>query len=75
MRLFRPFFLLLFFQLSSLGVAEPFSNRSRESFDAGWVFSLGDSKGVEAPDFDDSRWRQLDLPHDWSKAKGSVREL
>ena len=42
------------------------SARNRESFDAGWAFSLGDSEGVEAPDFDDSRWRQLDLPHDWS---------
>ena len=59
-------FLLLTLLVSTLSAAEPSLPRSRESFDAAWSFSLGDSQGVEAPDFDDSRWRQLDLPHDWS---------
>ena len=59
-------FLLLALLVSTLSAAEPSLPRSRESFDAAWSFSLGDSLGVEAPDFDDSRWRQLDLPHDWS---------
>jgi beta-galactosidase len=40
--------------------------RSRLSFDAGWRFTLGDPAGAERPAFDDSRWRRLDLPHDWS---------
>ena len=62
-RLFSPLFLLA---LSLAGFADQPSTRSRESFDAGWNFSLGDSQGVESPDFDDSKWRQLDLPHDWS---------
>lgn len=57
--------LLLIFAPALLA-EEKHSPRSRESFDASWAFSLGDSKGVQAPDFDDSRWRQLDLPHDWS---------
>jgi beta-galactosidase len=26
----------------------------------------GDLTGAEAPDYDDSEWRTLDLPHDWS---------
>ncbi len=34
--------------------------------DFGWKFSLGDPAGAETPSFDDSSWRQVDLPHDWS---------
>jgi beta-galactosidase len=37
-----------------------------ELFDLGWRFSLGDAPGAEKPTFDDSTWRTLDLPHDWS---------
>ncbi len=32
----------------------------------GWKFSKGDPKEASSPGFDDSRWRTLDLPHDWS---------
>jgi len=35
------------------------------SFDEGWRFARGDVSGGEAPGFDDSSWRLLDLPHDW----------
>ncbi|MBL9213862.1 MAG: DUF4982 domain-containing protein [Opitutaceae bacterium] len=35
-------------------------------FDADWRFHLGDAPGAEAPGWDDSGWRKLDLPHDWS---------
>ena len=31
-----------------------------------WSFALGDSAGAQEPAFDDSGWRVLDLPHDWS---------
>ncbi len=65
------FFLITFAAwTSSLSAQDSNSVRSRESFDAAWSFSLGDSKGVEVPGFDDSRWRQLDLPHDWSVEAG-----
>jgi beta-galactosidase len=37
-----------------------------QSFDLGWKFLRGDAAGAEAKDFDDSKWRMLDLPHDWS---------
>jgi beta-galactosidase len=30
-----------------------------------WKFALGGNEGAESPDFDDSTWRTLDLPHDW----------
>ena len=35
-------------------------------FDFGWRFHLGGALGAEGPSFDDSQWRMIDLPHDWS---------
>ena len=32
----------------------------------GWRFLKGDTPGAESPDFADSQWRQLRLPHDWA---------
>ena len=31
-----------------------------------WAFHLGEVSGAETSEFDDSNWRKLDLPHDWS---------
>jgi beta-galactosidase len=42
--------------------------RQTVSFDGGWRFLQADAPGAEQPGFDDSRWRTLDLPHDWSIA-------
>ncbi len=36
------------------------------SFDSGWRFLRADAPGAEALAFDDSNWRTLDVPHDWS---------
>jgi len=35
-------------------------------FDDGWRFFRGDVPGAEARQFDDSTWRLVDTPHDWS---------
>lgn len=35
-------------------------------FNSGWLFHRGDIEGAQAVGFDDSNWRRLDLPHDWS---------
>jgi len=37
-----------------------------QSFDSHWRFLRGETAGAEDPAFDDSEWRILDLPHDWS---------
>ena len=34
--------------------------------DSDWRFFLGDVPQARDPAFDDSAWRMLDLPHDWS---------
>ncbi|MGQ9621474.1 MAG: glycoside hydrolase family 2 TIM barrel-domain containing protein [Bacteroidales bacterium] len=36
------------------------------SFDTDWRFIKDTLSGAEKPDFDDSNWRILDVPHDWS---------
>jgi beta-galactosidase len=36
------------------------------SFDQGWRFIKNDPADAMNPEFDDTSWRQLDLPHDWS---------
>ena len=36
------------------------------TFNLNWRFNLGDVPGAKDAGFNDSQWRQLDLPHDWS---------
>lgn len=42
------------------------SPRAIVDLDPGWRFSREAPEGFEAPAFDDSTWRTVDLPHDWS---------
>jgi beta-galactosidase len=49
----------------ALATAATVANRDR-SFDSDWRFVPADAPGAEAPAFDDSKWRVLDVPHDWS---------
>lgn len=39
---------------------------SKELFDYDWKFYLGDNDTASKINFEDSNWRSLDLPHDWS---------
>ncbi len=36
------------------------------NFNSDWHFHLGETPGFFEPAFDDSGWRVLDVPHDWS---------
>ncbi len=42
------------------------NSRSISNFDSNWHFLKEDAKGAEEPAYDDSKWRKLDVPHDWS---------
>jgi len=35
-------------------------------FDSGWKFTKGNAPQAIFPDFDDTKWTTVDLPHDWS---------
>ncbi|MDZ7372007.1 MAG: beta galactosidase jelly roll domain-containing protein, partial [candidate division KSB1 bacterium] len=40
--------------------------RKTLDFNKNWRFHLGDIAEAKEPHYDDSGWRNLDLPHDWS---------
>ncbi|MBT3750388.1 MAG: glycoside hydrolase family 2, partial [Bacteroidetes bacterium] len=42
------------------------NKRELKSIDLDWKFIQKDIQGAENISFDDSEWRQLNLPHDWS---------
>src|SRR5438477_3490344 len=44
----------------------PAINSRIRDFDSDWRFMRDSIAGAEQPGFDDSKWRVLDLPHDWS---------
>jgi len=59
--------LFLFGTLAVLSVnAQSKSGRAITNFDKNWHFIKQDVPGAEAVAFNDSRWRTLDVPHDWS---------
>jgi beta-galactosidase len=57
------FFLLFFHVQKSFSQS---SSREVMDFDKGWKFLLGDDSAAIQTSYDDSKWRTLDLPHDWS---------
>jgi len=38
----------------------------KQSFNDNWRFAKGELHGAEQPKFNDSKWRNLRLPHDWA---------
>ena len=59
------YFLILFSCTSNNTTTEPLKDRN-VAFDAGWKFIRDSIQGAENPSFNDSAWRIVDLPHDWS---------
>ena len=56
----------IFFLLAAVLTVLTVQARDRQCFDKNWRFYLGDSANMAQPDFDDSSWRLLDVPHDWA---------
>ena len=46
--------------------AAPAKLNRENNFDLGWRFLKADAPGAEDAAFNDSAWRTVDLPHDWS---------
>jgi len=57
---------LILFTLFVTGVQAQSGKNNLLLFDDDWVFHRGGAQGAERPTFDDSKWRRVDLPHDWS---------
>ncbi|NIO85108.1 MAG: DUF4982 domain-containing protein [Candidatus Aminicenantes bacterium] len=66
-RIISASILLLLFTFF-LGCNNPYENqvRVREKFNTSWKFVNEDVKNAQTVNFDDSDWRDLDLPHDWA---------
>ncbi len=46
--------------------AQSFNKEGRcQSMDFNWRFHLGDAPGADNPQYNDSGWRELNVPHDW----------
>jgi len=58
----------LFAQPSAPTAAAAPKPRVIQQFTSGWRFLQADAPGAEKPDFDDSSWKAVTLPHDWSIA-------
>ncbi len=50
----------------SLPASDDPAPRIRATFDFGWKFRSGDFPDAQKPEFSDSGWKSVDLPHDWS---------
>lgn len=62
----------LFGGMSLVAVAQGTSDARKQLFDYDWKFALGDFPEAQTAAYDDSDWRTLDLPHDWS-IEGAVK--
>ena len=58
----KPFILISFILLATSLIAQ----RTEALLEKGWRFHRGDVTGAQATDFDDSRWEQVCIPHDWA---------
>jgi beta-galactosidase len=59
-------FLCLFSLLMGCASSKKETLARKQDFNTDWKFYLGESSPANAVNFDDSSWRKLDLPHDWS---------
>ncbi len=60
------FSLVLVLILSCNNKNKSFRSQRDQDFNLGWKFVRDSLAGAEQPDFDDSGWQLVDLPHDWS---------
>ena len=61
------FYILIFICVIGLsGLTVAHCSEREFLFNQSWKFYLGTPIGADEPTFDDSDWRTLDLPHDWS---------
>ncbi len=60
------FISIMFFSCSSDNIKNETVLKRNIPIDSNWKFLRDSIAGAENPDFNDSGWRSIDLPHDWS---------
>ncbi|MBQ8594276.1 MAG: DUF4982 domain-containing protein [Bacteroidaceae bacterium] len=61
----KKLFMSMAVMLLAFAVHASAEGRQIESFNFGWRFVLGDVAGAEQPQYDDSQWRMVNVPHDF----------
>jgi beta-galactosidase len=59
-------FTIIIILFSILNLKGQNKSASISSFDSDWKFHRGNYFGAESLNFNDSNWRKIDIPHDWS---------
>jgi len=59
-------FILLILIATTFSCTKSQTARETIKFTKEWKFILGDSHDFKNPQYDDSNWRVLNVPHDWS---------
>lgn len=62
----RLFLFCSFILLACFSVQAQVSFGEAKKFNENWLFSLSDDSLGASVSYNDSKWRKLDLPHDWS---------
>ncbi|AUP80545.1 glycoside hydrolase family 2 TIM barrel-domain containing protein [Flavivirga eckloniae] len=72
---FQNLFLIVLATCLTACVSSPKnSGRVVEDFNFGWKFHLGTVDKASSTDFDDTQWRKIRLPHDWSVEHSFTQE-
>ena len=66
MRITKVFFIVVLCLLSTSILYGQVSFGQPEKINASWKFSLSDEKDAQQKEYNDSKWKTLNLPHDWS---------
>lgn len=68
MKILLPKFSILVLLTALVSISSSAQSESKHTnlFDFNWRFHRGGALGAEVPAFDDSKWRIVDIPHDWS---------
>lgn len=73
-KLFIPLALTAIFFSCAKTSDQPPTNDWDTSINFGWKFAKGEQADAANPDFDDTSWEKVDLPHDWA-IQGPFGEL
>ncbi|MGQ1783714.1 MULTISPECIES: sugar-binding domain-containing protein [unclassified Saccharicrinis] len=70
----RNIIVALVFFISCLGCTSTVETRRTEDFNFDWKFHYGDVKNGFKENIDESNWREVKLPHDWSVEHSFTQE-
>lgn len=71
----KDFWMKIIVLLCFLACFSARAQRQHFSFNAGWHLHVGDIPGASSPDFDDSKWQKVTLPHAWNESEAFAKPI